>query len=297
MGTPRGSERRIIDYEASTYRTDFWQGQGREYEDAVERVALQGLLPAGGERLVDIGAGFGRLADLYGGFREVVLVDYSRSQLEYAREHLGDERFTFVAADLYRLPLADGAVDAVVMVRVLHHLLDVPAALDQLARILVPGGTLVLEHANKRHIKNIVRYLLGRGGNPFEREPVEFADLHLDFHPRWVEERLSEAEFHVEHRRAVSLFRSGWLKQHMPWRCLVGAEAPFQRMLSPLAPGPSMFLQARRLGERDASPVDRTHLFRCPDCGAQPLDLVGEGATCRLCGGFWPQVNGVYVFK
>nr|HID13463.1 hypothetical protein [Anaerolineae bacterium] len=54
----------ICDYEGSAYRTEFW-GQGREYEDAVERIALQRLLPPSGRRIIEIGAGFGRLADLY----------------------------------------------------------------------------------------------------------------------------------------------------------------------------------------------------------------------------------------
>ena len=51
---------RICDYEGSRYRTDFWEGQNREYEDRVERVAMQKLLPPRGERLLEIGAGFGR---------------------------------------------------------------------------------------------------------------------------------------------------------------------------------------------------------------------------------------------
>ncbi|MCY4410228.1 MAG: hypothetical protein OXC27_07170, partial [Caldilineaceae bacterium] len=55
----------VIDYEGSGYRLDFWEGQGREYEDAVERIALQRLLPPQGRRIAEIGAGFGRLADLY----------------------------------------------------------------------------------------------------------------------------------------------------------------------------------------------------------------------------------------
>ena len=112
----------ICDYEGSTYRTDFWEGQGRDYEDLAERLALARLLPPRGKRLLDIGAGFGRLATMYGGYEEVILLDYSRSQLEYARERLGDERFIYVAADIYRLPLATNAVDTTVMVRVLHHL-------------------------------------------------------------------------------------------------------------------------------------------------------------------------------
>ena len=59
-GTPR-----ICNYEGTSYRANFWEGRGREYEDLAERNALRKLLPARGQRLVDIGAGFGGLVDLY----------------------------------------------------------------------------------------------------------------------------------------------------------------------------------------------------------------------------------------
>ena len=295
--SPSPSPQPICDYEASTYRTDFWQGQGREYEDAVERVALRRLLPVRGTRLVDVGAGFGRLADLYEAFDEVVLLDYSQSQLEYAREQLGDGRYTYVAADLYRLPLATHAVDTTVMVRVLHHISDVPAAFGQLARILTPQGAMVLEFANKRHLKNIARYLLTRGESPFTPEPYEFADLHFDFAPEWVQERLTEAGFSVERRLSVSLLRSGLLKRTVPTRWLVGLDAALQRPTASLTPAPSVFLRTRRRGETHALPVDRAALFRCPDCGHEPLSHVGEGVVCSACQGRWPIINGVYVFK
>src|SRR6266851_5377284 len=95
----------ICNYEGSTYRTDFWEGQGREYEDRVERVALQALLPPAGQRLIELGAGYGRLADLYGGFQQVVLTDRAFTQVQQARQRLGgDPRFGFVVADIYALP-------------------------------------------------------------------------------------------------------------------------------------------------------------------------------------------------
>src|SRR5678816_1824639 len=72
----------VIDYEGSPYRRAFWEGQGRAYEDAVERLALQQLLPAYGPRLAELGAGFGRLADLYQGYEQVILFDYSRTLLQ-----------------------------------------------------------------------------------------------------------------------------------------------------------------------------------------------------------------------
>ena len=80
----------ICDYEGTSYRARFWDGQGREYEDLAERIALSQLLPPSGRRIVEIGAGFGRLAELYAGYEQVVLVDYAVSGLREAQERLGD---------------------------------------------------------------------------------------------------------------------------------------------------------------------------------------------------------------
>ena len=287
----------ICDYEDSTYRTDFWEGQGREYEDLAERWALQRMLPPTGRRILDIGAGFGRLADLYDGYDQVILLDYSRSQLAYARQRLGDERFIYVAADIYRLPLATSAVDTAVMVRVLHHLADVPAAFEQLARVIRPQGHLILEFANKRHLKNVLRHLLGRGASPYDPAPVEFAPLHFDFHPRWVLTRLGEAGLRPTARRSVSLFRAGPLKRALPARWLAAADGLLQRPTATLAPAPSAFVRATclRPGPTDIAP--EAALFRCPTCGHEPLRPAAGGLDCPGCQAHWPQEDGIYLFK
>src|SRR5690606_27066967 len=114
---------RICDYEGSNYRIEFWESKDRNYEDRVERVALRRLLPLNGKRLLEIGAGFGRLTSEYTAFDQVVVMDYSLSQLQYAQEHLGRSgRYIYVAADAYRLPFQDGVFDAATMIRVLHHM-------------------------------------------------------------------------------------------------------------------------------------------------------------------------------
>ena len=69
-----GMRLQICDYEGSTYRTDFWEGQDREYEDLAERIALRKLLPPDGDLLMEVGAGFGRLANLYDGYINVPLI-------------------------------------------------------------------------------------------------------------------------------------------------------------------------------------------------------------------------------
>ena len=194
---------RICDYEGSRYRTDFWEGQNRAYEDGVERVAMQKLLPPRGERLIEVGAGFGRLADLYQGYRQVILTDYARTQLEEAQQYLGeDERFIFVVADVYHLPFVDSLFDTLTMVRVMHHLADVPAALTELHRIIAPNGTAVIEHASKFHLKSLLRWFLGRQAwNPFDPEPVEFVELNFDFHPAWMRQQFQSTGFQVKNCR------------------------------------------------------------------------------------------------
>ena len=243
-----GGELPICDYEGSAYRTDFWEGQGREYEDQVERVALRVLLPTRGERLIELGAGYGRLADLYNGFTRVVLTDRAYSHIHAARERWGrDPRFSFVVADVYALPFREAATAQVVSVRLLHHLVDVPRALAEVARILMSGGHYLTEFASKRHLKAILRYLLGRQAeSPFAPAPYEFVKLNFAFHPRWMGQALAQAGLSVEARRAVSHFRWGPLKRVVPLHWLIAADRALQRVGGRWPWTPSIFVRTRK---------------------------------------------------
>jgi len=287
----------ICDYEGSRYRTEFWT-RDRIFEDLADRTALGALLPPEGNTLVEIGAGFGRLASLYKGYQRVVLFDYARSLLEEARAHLAhDSRFIFVAGDIYRLPLASGCFDAVVMVRVMHHLEDVPTALAHLARITHPQGTLVLEYANKRNLKAILRYVLRRQRwNPFALEPHPFVPLNYDFHPAWMAQQLRRAGLHVEQVRAVSHFRLAWLKRHVPVRWLARADALLQRPGALPKLSPSLFLRAHPRTRTATAPC-KDSFFRCPACGHEPLPLTEDAIICSACGARWAYSDGIYDFR
>lgn len=293
--------RPICDYEGSAYRSEFW-GQGREYEDAVERVALRGLLPPTGRRLIEIGVGYGRLVPLYAGYEEVVFFDYAHSQLQQARELWGEAgaggrpRYVYVAGDFYNLPFAPGLFDAVTMVRVLHHAADVPAVLHGIEQILAPGGTFVLEFANKRNLKAILRYALRRQTwSPFDREPVEFAELNFDFHPAWIRERLAEAGLQVQWQRTVSHFRLGFLKRTLPTGLLVALDRLLQPTGGLLQLSPSVFVRCRARAEKPAAPEGA--FFRCAACGSVELADVGQALSCTACGARFAVREGVYDFK
>lgn len=286
----------VMDYEGSDYQERFWARGGREYEDLAERAALRKLLPPTGRRLVELGAAFGRLADLYRGYDQVILLDYSRSLLRQAQARWGvGGRFLYVAANIYRLPLVNGAVDTAVMVRVMHHLVDVPAALAQIRRTVAPGGVFVAEYASKRHLKSIARYALRRQPwSPFDPAPYEFVPLNFDFHPAWMSRRLYAAGFAVQRELAVSHFRLPLLKRLAPATALAAADGAVQSVGALWKLTPSVFVRCAVPGLRPAAlPAD---LFCCPECGGS-LTPAADSLDCAGCGARWSTRDGLYDFK
>ena len=295
--TPTGETPAICDYEGSAYRTDFWEGQGREYEDLAERIALRRLLPSSGQRLLEIGAGFGRLTEVYAGFEQVVLLDYSKSQLRQAQAHLGrGERYIYVAGDFYNPPFVDSLFDGATLIRTIHHAQDVPRVLQQVRRVLAPAGTFILEFANKRHLKAILRYWLRRQTwNPFALEPVEFVELNFDFHPKWMAARLQEADFTIQRRLAVSHFRVPLLKRYIPARLLAAMDGLVQWTGAWWQLSPSIFIRARQRKSGPPPPADG--FFRCPRCGGRDWQRSEIMLTCKTCDARWAIDDGIHDFK
>ncbi len=289
----------ICDYEGSQYATEFWSRE-RRYEDLAERVALKKILPPRGKRLIEIGAGAGRLADLYAGYDEVILMDYAGSVLKEAHQRWGsDNRFRFVEADVYRLPFVPGAFDVVVMVRVMHHLAEVELALTQIVSAMRREATLVVEYANKCHLKAIARWLLRRQAwSPFDLQPYEFARLNFDFHPTWMTSRLRQAGLSITRELGVSYFRMGWLKRAVAPHLLAAADGLLQESARWWKMSPSVFVQARLSSWASDRPAEivSDQLFKCPACGTA-LDESKPAIVCPLCNQTYPLVDGVYVFK
>jgi len=310
----------VIDYEGSPYRTAFWEGQGRDYEDAAERLALQQLVPPSGQRIAEIGAGFGRLADLYLGYEQIILFDYSRTLLQEAVVKWGhDPRFVFVAGNIYQLSLAKASLDTLVMVRVMHHLADVPLALKQIRRALRTGkngqnepsghGVAVLEYANKRNVKSLARWLMGRQKwSPLEESPVEFVKLNYDFHPAWMEKQFTQAGLKVRQRLAVSHFRTALLKRNVPAATLAKVDSWLfgPGGYYPLAP--SVFVQATvanvgvpAVDRRQAQSklADLTDLFSCPACSGERTFVLEHETqlVCQTCSTKYSRRDGIWDFK
>jgi SAM-dependent methyltransferase len=287
----------ICSYEGSDYQASFWDNADRRYEDAVEEVALGRLLPKSGSFLLELGAGAGRNTPRYQGYERIVLLDYSRTQLEQARQRLGEsDRLAFIAADIYRLPFVDGLFDGATMIRTLHHMADARAALSQVRRVLRPNATFILEYANKHNLKSILRYAMRRQSwSPFSPEPLEFAPLNFDFHPATVRSWLRGCQFSIERQLTVSHFRMGLLKRLVPLGLLVWMDSLAQLTGDAWQLSPSVFVRSRAVGQTPKAESDQ--FFRCPSCGCQPLENTPPEIRCPSCGRCYPVADGIYDFR
>jgi len=287
----------VCNYEGSDYQQSFWDQGGRAYEDAVEAVALRRLLPASGRLLLELGAGAGRNTPRYKNFERVVLLDYSHTQLEQARDRLGaSPRYVYVAADVYRLPFLTGLFDAATMIRTLHHMADAPKALAQVRSVLEPGAAFILEYANKRNLKAVLRFAFGRQKwNPFTPEPVEFAELNFDFHPAAVRGWLKDCGFSIERQLTVSHFRAGIFKKLLPLKLLVAMDSLAQLTGDGWQYSPSVFAACRASGEGEKAAAEA--FFKCPACGHGPLADTPPEIHCTSCGRTYPVEGGIYDFR
>ncbi len=284
----------VCSYEGSDYQTSFWEKGGRAYEDACEAIALKKLLPKSGLHLLELGAGAGRNTPRYAGYEKITLLDYSRTQLEQARARLGDSpRYRYIAADVYRLPFAEGVFDGATMIRTLHHMQDPQAALSQVRHVLAENATFILEYANKRNVKSMLRYLFKKQSwSPYTLDAVEYLPLNFDFHPAAIRGWMTKAGFRIERTITVSHFRVGFLKRALPTGFLAWLDSLAGLTGNCWQLSPSVFLNSTALGPSAAA----QGFFKCPAC-QNPLEDTPLVIKCKKCGKKYPVKDGIYDFR
>lgn len=232
----------------------YWQG--REYEHAAEEIAIKKLLKGKHfGKAVDVGGGYGRLCLLLENYADkVTLAEPSQQQLDLAKDFLKGhpeiDRRLMQADDL---KFADGSVDLLTMIRVMHHLPDPSPEFEEIARVLKPDGTAIVEVANYLHMRNRLKHLARR-----EHMPVKPVDIRsaankraeeipfVNHNPYTVSRQLEHAGLRTTAVLSVSNLRSVRLKQIVPRSVMIGAEHALQRPLAWVYFGPSIFFLVRK---------------------------------------------------
>ena len=176
-----------------------------EVELAIDRVL--GKLALG--RLVDIGTGTGRMIELFGPrASQAIGIDRSSEMLRLARVKLeaAGIHSSLRQGDMYALPLADGSADSVIIHQVLHYAHSPATAVAEAARVLAPGGTLL-----------VVDFAA------HEREELRATDAHIrlgfedEVMKGWFGAAGLEAD-HVEHLEGGELTVTWWRGSKKPER-------------------------------------------------------------------------------
>ena len=110
-------------------------------QDLIPLLQLQGT-----ERLLDAGGGTGRIARLIAPYvQETWIADLSIPMLHQARDK---QVARLVNTSTSALPYANGTFDRILVVDALHHFPDQPGTIEELWRVLTPGGRVVIEEPN-----------------------------------------------------------------------------------------------------------------------------------------------------
>jgi ubiquinone/menaquinone biosynthesis C-methylase UbiE len=97
---------------------------------------------------IDLGTGTGRILELFASLaRNAIGIDSSREMLALARVRLDEAGLRHAQvrqSDIYALPFANASADRVTLHQVLHYLDEPLRALEEIARVLKPGGSAII---------------------------------------------------------------------------------------------------------------------------------------------------------
>jgi len=235
----------------------YWKN--REYEHKAELLAMETFLKEIPKikTVIDIGSGFGRLVPGYA-FRakKIILADPSSRSLVLARQSYADSpKIEFLQSCLENLgpKLGRKKADLVILVRVLHHLKNTQEAFKTIAKLLAKNGYLILEFANKSHLKSTLsEFLKGNFTFPLDIFPKNVGRSKKgylpfkNFHPGDIADQLSRSGFKIIDRLSVSNIRSAFFKKHFSQAALLACERRLQRPLSFINFGPSIFILCQK---------------------------------------------------
>jgi SAM-dependent methyltransferase len=204
-------------------RTHWWAVGMRGIFHMLLREALAGRERP---RILDVGCGTGITLEEFGRYGSIAGIDLAWQALAYTRRRVSSARL--VQADLASLPIGTSCVDAVLAFDVIEHLDDDRGALEEIRRILRPGGVALINvpafaslwsgkdeanHHKRRYRRSALRRSLVAAGFTVDR--ITYTNAAL-FPAIWCARQVqrlartswnSQAEYHPSARLNAALLR------------------------------------------------------------------------------------------
>ena len=247
------------DYHYSSY----WRG--REYEHKAEFMAISDIFNKifkvknfFNDLILDLGAGFGRLVPSYcNHFKTIVLGDYSIKELTDATSYIKkfscnvkpfpnkDANSYFLGVNAYFLPLKKELFNTVISVRLSHHIEDAQKFLQEVFRVLAPGGIFILEVANKNHIKAVIRNILRLNLKYIKKNKIKIRHeakssqgllsekqgyVFYNYRVSYIKNLAKAVGFKVLMFKQVSILRHPFLKRVLPVSFMLFIESIYQKL-------------------------------------------------------------------
>jgi SAM-dependent methyltransferase len=255
--------------------TKYTEAVIRQDHRAVQRLS-EGLAASCGGHLtiLDVGCGW---ADSYTKLRHLagtyIGVEPSAREVLRARR---ESNMRLIRGAGERLNLVDGCVDLVLQISTLDHCFDAERTMDEVFRVLRPGGSAIVVLENRGRLSNDIRRLLGW--------PIGHGDQHLYYFDVADIVKLVRARGRVTFERSFGFLLGGDMLSRVVPRAVIDpmtrAADAVGAMLGPRK-GQHFVVVGVKGGEAPAAPLAVT----CPLCGA-PFHWPSDG--CAACG---------YVFR
>lgn len=143
-----------------------------------------------GGKILDVGTGNGcfieTFTEMFKDYNEIIGIDSSDKGFKAAKETFNQDNIKFIQIDASKMDFANNSMDTVCISNTLHHLSNMENVLEEMLRVLKPGGIFIInemfcDNQSKKQLAHVyIHHLFGKidsltgnyHANTFQRQEI-----------------------------------------------------------------------------------------------------------------------------